>query len=628
MSINISTLGIKFSTGKRAYKYQAQTVLNITRRRENILFLPNVHDSTCVGINYFGGDNIESDKALSIFDRSTSIPANSSNVFSSDVVVSNISSYTVYNDNFLVTDTFVNTVSQVSVPLYYKHTLSKFTFGVDALLSVSFLDENFTPISVKAQSVDYTNGIIYNNLVPSIDRKTLEREVYYIQYSTSATKGNLELLSNQPVYTAATFDDLDDNLNIIAGKKVYLLNENENNFQVLLPGINTYAFSFASEHHIAILSPSNTDNTQPWYVSVSNNQFFATVNNQQYKYSIADFVNQSWDPIIPYKKVTGEQSVILSNRLILLGHNNIYQDTTITPLSLTISDSNNNLLATFTTNPSYGIRSIDCQTGIVDIENFILDPSYIVSSTYWYKEENYQFTDINFNPIQNIDLLGSKVSLFLEPDTNGSTKAQTLYYAVVDEAGKVTNSNWSMFDNDTETYQGDIPLYYENNPTWNTVSGELFINHTVEGSESIKNGVESSNNNDNFLILGDVQVLDNAPVSLDQLTDIRVQGGGIKLSSIDIIKAMNKELNWYWDIGFWDGTPYPGNSSIYVEIPAEVLEKAGGTFTTLDIRNTVQRHIMAGTYPVIKTYGIDPQISSLVPSGTSVTVNWRSYAPY
>jgi hypothetical protein len=424
------------------------------------------------------------------------------------------------------------------------------------------------------------------------------------------------------------------------GRKVYLIDEVAGNYEITLPTDSppqgAYAYLPLSDARIEILPPVSSDAEDAWFVQITNGKFFFTVNGILYKYHITEFLNQSFYPEAPIKSVGTEKSTILAKNLIKLDREAIYQDTSFELyVNIQISKSDGTGVAALTTNPDivgniatngqawiqwttsnrYGIKSIDHQTGFVDIEGLSLSTNWEATSSYYYTTKYYEFTLVNFNPISNQNILDQRVVLFIDPDTFSSSKDQTLFYLKVDQTGKVIESNWSEFDNDLQKKPGPpvLPVYYEAFPSWKPAE-----DHVVFRDEET---VEVSGN---YLLLGDVTVAPaNRPEELVQL-DARRRGGGIIDTSIDSLQEDYPELTWFWDVGYWDGIPYPGNASYMVEVPVDIFTGAGGVFIQQEVKDIISQHTAAGIYPVVKAYGVDVTISGIYPDADSITLEWSS----
>jgi hypothetical protein len=217
-------------------------------------------------------------------------------------------------------------------------------------------------------------------------------------------------------------------------------------------------------------------------------------------------------------------------------------------------------------------------------------------------------TDINFNPIYNADLLDKTVVFFLDPPATGSSASQTIYYLIVNDAGRVTSSNWptfSSFDSELQAVGGTY-LFYGAAPSWFTSqygvgSVTNFIStYTTEGS-----GYR--------FVLGDVQItLNNSIQSVDTI-DVRTEGGYLKESSEYFTLHGDANVN---------GALYPSTGCFYIEVPDTVLNGAGGVFSQKQVHKIVEKHMAYGMWPVVRTYGIDPAILTVTSGDGSVTITW------
>jgi len=374
----------------------------------------------------------------------------------------------------------------------------------------------------------------------------------------------------------------------------------------------------------------------PWYVRVTNGRFFASISGSVYKYYIAEFLSQTFNPEPPIKYAEEESAAILSNTLIKLDHDNIYEDDDESLyLSIEITDANGAGKAAYTTDTSLvgtiagngqpyvkwdrddkvGIRSIDHRTGFLDIDGLDLNSNWEVTASYYYEEVHYEFTFMDFNPISNKEALTTRTSIFVDAETTLVSKTKTLYYLKTDQSGKVIESNWDDFDNDSQTYSPDgQELFYELKPSW-MASGDhhLFVNEfSVEQSGT-------------FLILADMTTAEAQDASEMVTIDTRVRGGGIAESRLDDALSLQDEVRWYWDQARWDGTPYPGNASYLVEIPLSVLDGAGGTFQADEVREVIERHTAFGVYPVARAYGIQVVVSGVEVTSSGVWLEWGGY---
>jgi hypothetical protein len=457
----------------------------------------------------------------------------------------------------------------------------------------------------------------------------------------------IDLLDNTTVFHLATLDDLTEFMTLQPTANAYLVEEIANAFDITLPRVSTYAYKSTAQARIQLLFPTVEDTDNPWYVRVSNGKFFTNLDGSLHKYYIAEFLSQTFFPAIPQKTVTSERSTVLSATVIKLDRDNIVTDTDESIfLDVLINDRNEIGRAAYTTNVSKlgdiatngkpwtvwdgasrtGIRSIDKLTGFLDLEGIELAETDIIRSSYVFTETQYEFTNFNFNPVMNQPIVKQRVSIFLDPEVGVTSKTQTLYYLVSDKAGKVIQSNWDRFNNTTQRLDTGNEMYYETFPSFlqtTTPSGLDYLDPATHKFVS-EFTVENSGNTDNFLILGDVTVGEATSVAQLSSIDTRIRGGGIRDDSWDQAVIKDPHVRWFWDRGHWDGLPYPGNASYYVEVPVDLLEGAGGVFTAAGITDVVNKHTALGVYPIIKAHGVDITISGIEPIADGITFSWSS----
>jgi len=644
MTVSNQSLSHQFTVSSVSGQTDIDTFVNVLKRREEIVYRSTVSPNSA-NIAFIGGTDISSSNNLSIADRSTSLIANRDRDFNY-ISISGTDVFYVNTENILVTDTFTDETETVSaVPLFYKHTLDSDKVPRDSdgaldtnvsLVSVQVLDTLLQAVSSEGISIDYDNGVIYNNLEAEFESES-DYTIYYVKYTVNNNGiiiTYVDLLSNANVFNIATFDDLESDFSVKEGRKVYFIEESGGQFKITLPDDGSYAYQPITKSRIEIVPPVPSTDSEAWFVRVSNGTFFSDESRTVYKYHLSEFLTQSFTPEPPIKRIPSEESTILSKTIVKLDHENVYNGTDYDLyVSVQITKSDGTAVAAFTTDPDlegdtadngatwtiwsnstrYGIKSIDHKTGFVDIDGVSMNTGWTATSSYYYEEDKYEFNLINFNPISNTDAVDHRVSLFIIPDPEGESRTQNLYYLKMDRTGKVVESNWDEFDNDTERLTSGKLLYYEVYPSWKPAEDhDIFIDElTVEG-------------NWYFLVLGDITVSPaTRPVALTRF-DSRRRGGGIIDTMYDTVLEDYPEARWVWDEGCWDGTPYPGNASYMIEIPVDVLDGAGGTFSQQEVRDVINKHTAAGVYPVARAYGVDVTVSGVYPSDTSIMLEWDS----
>jgi hypothetical protein len=84
----------------------------------------------------------------------------------------------------------------------------------------------------------------------------------------------------------------------------------------------------------------------------------------------------------------------------------------------------------------------------------------------------------------------------------------------------------------------------------------------------------------------------------DLLTDMRVQGGGVKNKFIAEQNGLNMWLGSYTDAGRYDGVPTGLGQIVVIEIPSALQAQKDRIF------ETAKKYLPSGIYPVIKFYTV------------------------
>lgn len=611
----ISTLILQFGVTQKPVTVESDIRLNIIKRRETVLYKA-VSSVDNINLAYVVNDALNSQENVFISDKSTELSANR---IPEDLqpIVFHGKTITLTVDKFKATDVFVTSVTQEKVPLFFKHQLKHFD-GTDTsiiLHDFSIRDRNLKAITVSNTLFDTVNGLLYNNLENTTDI------FYYVNYSIKDNiTGNIisytEILDNELVFIQAEIDDLDDTGQLIADRKVYLIEGFSSNvFEIQFPVTDYYAVIEEPNSRIKLLLPPSTGNKNTWFISVTNGNFYATtyVSPTTYaifKYNIPEFNTQLFSPEYPFKFRQTDICKQIDNKLLQTLKSNIVTDSDKF-VDIILRNQDDTPRLALTTNPAKlnttfedvivyqdNIRSIDRRNGIIDLSINIKDTD-IIEASYYYSETEYEVIDIDFNPINNTYVLEKRLVFYIVPNTNDS-RSKTLYYLIVNnkgiiEIGNQTDNVQLVADIATGSFKYDI-----------TSSSSLNLNfkdkYTVQASDTFK---FANPINPKYFILGDVFVNTNHHAFETTIFDVRKSGGGIKKQEglLKELAQIDPEISWMADSGFWDGMPYPGNAAMLIELPVEVQKQNGGLFTDIELREIVERHMGFGMYSILRSYG-------------------------
>ena len=601
------------------------TFINIIKRPESIRYKSKV-EPISANIAYVGGRAVSSQENISIEDKSGFIHSN--RIFENEVIdYTDTISLEVKTNNFLITDIYSvsNTSgSLIKTPLFYKHKLKNFTSGETIeSVSIKFLDSFKEVFEITDYFLDGVNGIIYTNLESSYlaSFSRVDYNFYYVQYTISKSgeisSSYTELLDNEPAYREATIEDynIDDPISsflLKATDQVYALEETTGSFIITFSTPRNFSYKSAENRKLAVYHPTPKNYTDPWYLRVSNGKVFH--NNFSYRISDEQFFAQEFNPMIGTKKIEKETPTLINKRILKTDYENIHEDSSLGLfIDIRINDKDGDKREYMTTNTGHsdseyklwspnsrlGISSVDHSSGFIEVEGLELDSTDNIECDYYFIENYYELTEIDFNPIRNENILKRRTAIYIDPSPEGNN--YTLAF--------------KQFNLDGTSIGGEEPTYQD----WS--SG------TLEGYDS---------GTGELFTLAEVTVGEFEGLKDCISLDTRVPGGSIKESKVAEVEEKHPEFDSVWSKTSWDGKPYPGNLCYHLQIPLEKvtfesLSDAGDIvlnegFTPKEVKSIALEHTAAGVWPIIKSYGVETEITSFVVSkngsNADVKVNW------
>ena len=594
--------------------------------------------SDIVSLAYASINPLDIDKNLSIIDRSRSMIENSPDIISKEDIFTG-NSFSSFYKNLLITDVYTDVIpSKPTVPLFYVHLLDA---GINHD-SINILDSSFNRINTydyKILDIEDPVGTaihvgIYNDLHNSFNEQTGEVQVYYVQYVDLAGLIQTILLNNQQVYKEATFDDLNwTTLHLKSWVNAYIIGHKNNIYEFTLPSSQTYSIRYIETTNINTLYPVVSQTADPWFMRITNGAFSHTFNNIVYNYQISEFHDQLFNPIEPYKFIADEPGLKVTDSLIKVKHTPLALPTY--PIDIIIANAGTTLYALTTNLNKVGteyakegvatgidwsqteILSYDVQTGLIHLDVMLKD-YYTIDVTYYYQEQAYEFSLLNLNPITNSDALEYFYVLYLVPNCSvisSSSQTVSLHYLKVNRGGKI-----EYCSQDGSNGEPPISVVGKSYGRPGSTDSTTFINnYTIEGVTT-----DAGYTTNKYLVLADISLVQTQSIEDLSIIDTRQRGGGIKESNDFDAKKANPEVMWYTDIGFGGGIPYPGKAVIITKLPCTLLKDYGGDFTDSEIREIVNKHLPFGHYPLIRYYGVVPDISLESVDSGSITISWPS----
>lgn len=318
------------------------------------------------------------------------------------------------------------------------------------------------------------------------------------------------------------------------------------------------------------------------------------------------------------------------------------------------------------------IESVSSNSGFIKLREKI-NPRHQVFLNYRYEEKFLTYDGLSVNPSINPEILGKRVLIYCKPNQT----ERAIHHLVVQNNGLIERSSESprfetvngkasfgdqvsLIDSslslDEDYYTGyeleilsgdnsgrrvkisgydkeNQKIFFEDALPYSIVPNVVYrINKKLSSyttTEAILGktysyiGWEEQSTNNAEQKLADVFVIQTVAIDDIKSFDARVVGGGIREERVREALALQDEVRWYWDIGNFDGDPYPGMGAILVELPRYILKELGGPFTREQVQQVVEKHMGDGSYPLIKYYDNSTEITDIETGNGFVEINWR-----
>jgi hypothetical protein len=353
--------------------------------------------------------------------------------------------------------------------------------------------------------------------------------------------------------------------------------------------ITRYSVKYDRLSNVKLLPPYPDGPGLPWRPVISNGAFTQEFRGRRFHFSIPEYGDQVWSLPYgrPFKDVSSAPVTVKGDGVIQLPRfpvhwteNNMLFFADGAPLSTSI------------------IEDVDVFNGLVYLRPGFV-PTESLRVDYVYLETNYIYPYINLNAhfAHSPDLIDKFVVLYMLPMESlvGSRTKRTIFHEVGD----------SLF--------GTIDSIENTNPD---------MPQAIIGAYSVQQIVSS-----------------------DRATtlDTRVKGGGLRsqagvkspVHAIDDVQVIAiqpdvtpkiedtyKDSASFYDIGKYDGEPYPGAAAVVVDVPDHMRS----LLPEKDVREKATKFLAAGVYPVFefsdRSGDFSDDFSTDISSTSNLALNW------
>lgn len=560
--------------------------------------------------------------------------------------------------------TKVNTGKLILPDKYVKETRPvEYTFSIRLELVRKNDGNTLVAKRLGSYTVNSDNGLVRLDLNPVSSGHffvpTSEMTLYRLRVTIEDPTVPVEVIfvdsNSTPVYTSNGLSEVE--YSSLDTSNFYLAARVVREKQVFAP---VFSIKYLRDMQIKAELPVESDTGNGWYIRIKNGSFVRKLPDKTLLFYVPEYYYQTYDPVEgpPIKTVT-EKATVIDDRVIRVKRTPLFVRTDIfgnpTNLEVRINGSTTGISKW---NSASGIIEL---TGTVST-NDVVEVTYCYYETCFeyrgFVDSNGRYWHLDLNPskghyvtVRDVDgeikdvpsfyLLNKTVFVYLraaaELETgrqivgeelkvelaNGKWIAHTKYnvntarpyrlylkYGGIELPCTVENkllsyeflsSNTIRFSNYTPlpNYYDRITIDYETDDFTGDIKPGTFRPSTI--FHVIGNDSDEVIEDDEVILLAKVLVRPNANKDNIVLIDTRTRGGGLKEEiDDDTRKYLEPESDYYLDIGYFDGEPYPENGVVIVKLPQTILKEYGGRFNREEVREIVKKHMAFGTLPVIE----------------------------
>jgi hypothetical protein len=362
----------------------------------------------------------------------------------------------------------------------------------------------------------------------------LDGAPYYIRYVTVQGYLTTTLLRYDKVFTPSA---------LIAGGSNYQIQGR----LLVMGSASSFWIRFSSENGFQVMPMYGYLPNTPWYPRIR-----FSLQPPPVDWSLQRFAQPGG-----YLQGTFVAGTVLSTSLIEFERKNFFLDPAHLPDILVFDKNNNIKYALDGSSPNTPLRkgtlynwkrdrvsSFDPTNSRLDV-TVDLDPTDIVYGFFTYYEPDIVYTDLDVNPFTNPVVKNTIVQFYAKYD--GTDPQKNVFHQVLDSAGTPITGQ-------------------TNDPTPGVGTNHIFAS----------------------LVVG-------ATVSSTQFsfTDARMRGGGLAPAYRTIPQADS-----FFDIGYWDGKPYPLGGALVVYLPLSILN----SLPSSEVQGKVNATIPMGAFAVIRYF--------------------------
>lgn len=577
---------------------------------------------TAVPICYGESEAITS-RDIQLFNKTSTLEVNTEYKVSDRIGWTQVvgSTYTSNYRDILVTHKAWTDKKGRLKPLFWKHVLPANT------ISVSFyVVENGNKTNIDdGYLVALDDQCIYLNYRNHFDFNSGAYKLFWVVSVDEDNVSTHTLLNPTPSVREATWEDIDLDTGDLIGS-VYTKEQVSGGWNFAFSQPDTYYVRPIEDALIQPKKPVGLDIDQPWFIRFTQGAFSTYAGSGVHLYSFPEWELLPFTPNKPYLFSSSVNLERVNDRVLKAPRKHIAIDPDEgRHVELRIYDFENKLLKILTTNQALvgtqiltegvllnyesGIRSWDNYGGFLELEINLLISWQVVASLY-YQAKDYEYTQVDLNPVSNPDVLDRLVVFYLKPDVE--TLGTALHYLLVEKGGRI------VFTSDP-AYQ----LYISNVFNPDTIIGKLYTSDTSTGTFVDDYAVGGTLELD-WYVLCEVIVRDVPTPDLFKTVFLDIPGQ-LKDSRREAVFEQNPALQ-FSRFGYGEfGKAFQRDHVLIVKVPARLHQSYGGHLSDQDVERQLRQYLPVEAsllveldYPVCEV-----EIDVSVEEEVTITCTWE-----
>ncbi len=476
----------------------------VNNHSDSIIFSDTI-DNRSVALEYIEFPEVSTSSHLVIVDKSwESSILNNSRVYENDDY-----SFFVSSRSFEIPykDVLITNISKNGIPIYYKHKVKNNQKITNCTIhSISNTSEKITE---SGYLFDEVTKQIYTNYQNTFDSINNFYKIYFVTYTTQDGSTCNEILNPEPIIKELTYEDIDldseenyGNIkkNLIRFKKEKNSAQLNFKYEILWELSNLEILCNTSDVYdntgfwikpyesstFKVLKPVNSKSDSPWFIRLTNTEMFTDK-----FYMLPEYDKQAFNPEFGITYYLDKDCYFVNQNILGVLNNIKFNPDNELHLNIYEYNQEGTLTNKYTTNLNQDsswikdkVFSCDENQGYI-YTDFSLNTLFSYKIDYYSELKNYTYNRIDFNPVNNPDVLKHSYIFFLKSrnnliyDMNLFDDSKALYHLKLDADYRIVGSDFPNLDyKNQEIYFKDS--FFQQFKSEHLLLAEVYLNNKVE----------------------------------------------------------------------------------------------------------------------------------------------------